>query len=293
MCTKDRSESLLAALASVVNVDYPHFEIIIVDQSANSATACAIEPLLSDTRIRYIRTDTVGKGRACNIALAEARGEIVAYTDDDCTVPRDWLTQLVAAFAQDPQISLVFCNVTAGEHDTSKGYIPAFEVRENKIIRRLKETLNGIGLGAGMAVKREALQKVGGFDNSLGPGARFKSGEDHDIAVRLLLEGHWLYQTRDTHVVHYGFRSWSEGRAHTRRDLFSCGAFTVKPLKCGRVQGMWMFASKPVLYAFYGPFDDLLHLRKPRGFMRGFYFVEGVLAGLKTPVHTGKILFQE
>jgi glycosyltransferase involved in cell wall biosynthesis len=141
ICTKDRGDSILSALNSVLEMQYDNFEVIIVDQSTNDQTQCAITPLLSDTRVRYIRTTSVGKGRACNQALQEARGEIMAFTDDDCSVPQDWLTKLAAAFAQEQRIALVFCAVLPGEHDPTAGYIPVFEVKENRIIRHLKETL--------------------------------------------------------------------------------------------------------------------------------------------------------
>src|SRR6185503_18844617 len=83
------------------------YEVVILDQSADEATATAVAPHLVDARIRYLRSASVGLARARNLAIATATTEIIGLTDDDCEVPPDWIDRLMAAFATDPRIGVV------------------------------------------------------------------------------------------------------------------------------------------------------------------------------------------
>ena len=65
-----------------------------------------------------------------------------------------------------------------------------------------------------MAVRRDVMLELGGFDELFGPGARFMSADDVDVAVRVLLRGWHVYTTGDRRVVHHGFRTLREGRDH-------------------------------------------------------------------------------
>jgi hypothetical protein len=84
-----------------------------------------------------------------------------------------------------------------------------------------------------MAVRRDALLSIGGFDPAFGPGARFPSADDVDLEVRLLLNGWQVYETADVAIVHHGFRTLAEGKAHTVRDWSALGACLAKPVRAG------------------------------------------------------------
>ena len=68
------------------------------------------------------------------------------------------------------------------------------------------------GLGAGMALRREAVLAFGGFDETFCPGARFASGDDWDISLRAMLCGWQVYDTAGISILHHGFRTLAEGR---------------------------------------------------------------------------------
>lgn len=292
VCTRNRGASVAPTIQSILGNTHHSFEVILIDQSTDNATSTAIEPFLQDHRLKFIRSQTTGKGLACNIGWQTARGEIIALTDDDCVVPPDWLLYIERAFARNSQIGLVFCSVLPAEHDTSQGYIPSFPIQKERTIYALREYwARRIGLGAGMAIRKSVLEAIGGFDCHLGPGSKFRSGDDHDIAIRTILQGFWIYELQDTAVIHYGFRSMHEGKAHTIRDWFSLGATYIKPIKCGKPQGLFVLLSRPVLIDLLQPVRDLLHLRKPRGFLRLRYFLKGVLIGLITPVEKEHLLY--
>jgi len=145
---------------------------------------------------------------------------------------------------------------------------------------------------AGMAVRREVILQFGGFDEALGPGSRFGSGDDWDITARALLKGWHVYESADLAIVHHGFRSFDEGRKHALRDWIAIGAVCAKPLRAGH----WRAAVVPIyefsVNALWPPVSDLLHGRKPRGLSRIRGFVQGFADGLRTPVDREKLLFR-
>lgn len=292
VCTRNRGDSIVLALESILANTYPRFELIVVDQSTDDRTAAATAPFLADTRLRYLRSDTKGLGAARNIGLAEARSAVVVFTDDDCEVPADWIEHMAAIFRRHARVVVAFCSVAAGPHDASKGFIPNYRCRGNHRITSILEKCRARGIGAGFAVRRAPVQAMGGFDRLLGAGSRFPSCEDWDIAVRALLFGHEVYETDAVAVIHHGFRTYAEGRALSRRDWGAIGAAFAKPLKCGH----WRFVVVPVyelLFHAIGPLlRDAIHLRRPRGPARTVYFLGGFAQGWRTPVDEGTLLFR-
>ena len=93
-------------------------------------------------------------------------------------------------------------------------------------------------------------------------------------------------------MTHFGFRYWHEGKAHTQRDFFSIGAAYIKPIKCGHWRSAVLFFSAPLLRSFWQPFADILHGKKPRGFGRIVYFIQGAIQGLRTPIDCRYVLYQ-
>jgi len=150
---------------------------------------------------------------------------------------------------------------------------------------------SGRGLGAGMALRREVALELGGFDEALGPGARFLAAEDMDFAVRALLRGFHVYDTGDRPILHHGFRSFAQGREHARRDFIGLGAACAKPLRARRWNAMVLPAWEFSAHALWPPLADLLHLRRPRGLARISGFVQGFADGLRTPVDPQTVVF--
>jgi GT2 family glycosyltransferase len=247
---------------------------------------------LGDSRLRYLRSNTKGLGRSRNIGLSEARSEVVAFTDDDCEAPPDWLERMAQVFDENPQAAVAFCNVDAAPHDRDAGFIPAYLRTESKLLTTIKDKCRARGIGAGLAVRRPVVQALGGFDEMLGAGAIFPSCEDGDMAVRALLAGYHVYETHRVAVLHYGYRTNAEGRELSRRDWHAIGAAYAKPLKAGH----WRFFVVPAyeffVCALWPPLKDLLHLRRPRGIMRITAFLRGFVAGWRTPIDKKTLLFR-
>lgn len=294
ICTRNRGASILVAARSVLQSDHPNFRLVVIDQSTNDDSERALEPLRGDPRLVYVRTRSAGLSRARNEALRAANTDIVVFTDDDCEVPTDWLATMQQIFAEFPQVAVAFCSVHAGPFDETTGFVPAYECQGTRIIRDFVGKCTARGMGAGLAVRRSVvLDRLGGFDEMLGAGGLFPSCEDGDCAVRALLAGFEICETDRTHVMHYGFRSWEEGRELGKRDFGGTGAAYAKPLRAGR----WDFAPVPlyelVVKAIWPPINDVLHLRRPRGVGRGLYFVGGLARGLAAPLDRERLMFRE
>jgi glycosyltransferase involved in cell wall biosynthesis len=96
--SKDRHDYLNIAVRSLLDLDYPRerYEIIVVEEGD------APTPLLG-VKYVFLPRRNLGLGYARNTGVRNAKGELIAFTDDDCLVDRHWLAEIVAAFA-DPQV---------------------------------------------------------------------------------------------------------------------------------------------------------------------------------------------
>jgi GT2 family glycosyltransferase len=284
IATRNRGSSCVGTVRSILRNQHPHFELIVIDQSTDSQTREALMAFQGDPRFRYVSSKQAGLGRAHNEGLRLAKYDYVAITDDDCEVPVDWLATISDVFAEFPRAAVLFCAVDAAPYDRIEGFIPAYRPRGTVVVRSLPGKCRARGIGAGLSVRRSAIMQIGGFDSELGPGARFPACGDGDIAVRAILAGWQVCETDRTAVLHYGFRTWQQGRDLSRRDWLGIGAAYAKPLKCGRPGILVVIAYEFFGRAVWPPINDLLHLRRPVGLARPISFLRGFLSGLSSPV---------
>ena len=291
VCTRNRTTSSVKTVRSLLADGNEHLEVIIIDQSDDSETEDALRCWRDDPRFIYRHTESRGKGRALNEGLLLSQRPIIVCTDDDCEVPLGWPSAMARIFEEMPETALVFCKVVPVPHDPSKGYVPSFEPARSRLLRSLSALRNGLGLGAAMAVRRDFLVSIGGFDESFGPGGRFPSADEWDLAIRTLIAGRHIFETTSLEVVHDGFRTFDEGRAHARRDWIALGAVLAKPLRAGHLNAitipLWFFPTR----ALFPLVADVLRLRKPQGLGRVQSFMKGFFEGLCTPVDAKTMQF--
>lgn len=284
VCTVDRTAGAVAAVRSIVR-DNPSAEVVVVAQGRTPelATLMAQEPDL--VAVRLIQAPPRGLAAARNIGVRACRGAIIAFTDDDCEARPGWSAGLRAAFARDSRIGLVFANVDAADYDHDAGFIPAYHVRAFHVATGLGHKARIEGIGACMAIRREAWDAVGGFDESLGSGAPFRAGEDTDFAVRALVAGWHVAETPDAAVVHRGFRTWAQGDRLIAGYMYGLGATNLKMLRLGglrAVRPLWTLAWR---WLAGSPVVDL-NQRPPR-LPRLRAFLRGALDGLRIPLTGG------
>lgn len=291
VCTCARGGLIVATIRSILACCPPGVEAIIVDQSDDTDTLQALAPFLDDDRLCYVRAHSKGLGRARNIGLEAARGEIVAFTDDDCVAEAGWLDAHRQAFAAHPAVALCYGTVRAAPHDTEQGYVPDYIVAADHLCLTAREKRRARGIGANFAVRRNTIMQMGGFDALLGAGGEFCSAEDRDLTLRVLLAGYDVYETRQSAVVHHGFRDWRSGRAHTRSDWYGLGAAYAKPLRCGRRDALPYALQELVCHAIVPFARALLTGRSQKGWTRIGAFAAGFLQGLRTPTDRARLLY--
>lgn len=284
VCTRNRATPVATVVASLLSVEEEELELIVVDQSDNRDTERALDQFRRDPRFRYVRSARRGKGAALNEGILLAQGSVIVCTDDDCQPPPGWATAMARALLSEPTAVVGFCSVVPVPHDARAGYVPAYQLKRNRLLRSVSAICSGLGIGAGMALRRDFALSMGGFDEAFGPGARFPSADEWDISMRALLSGGHVYETSELTIVHDGFRTFEEGRQHAQRDWIALGAVCAKPLRAGHYHALivpvWLFSVRALL----PPMLDLLRMRRPRGALRILAFVRGFSVGLRMKV---------
>jgi GT2 family glycosyltransferase len=298
ICTRDRGAEIVATIESVVANGFADFELIVIDQSSSDATEAAVEPFLSDDRVRYMRTQETGVSRSRNRSLAEARCEFVLNTDDDCVVPADWIAENVRALTAAPKAAIVFGDVLAPDTQTSNFYTPESRATADFVVRSMwgwKSTDGAnVGIGASMAMRKSMLTAIGGFDTCLGPGSPLRNAEDTDISVRAVVAGHELVRTRTVHVTHLGARHHDDYRRLIRVTMLGLGAVNGKLFRRHPVAGSWYFLGLVWRLVARVVIVDLAHRRRPPVLGRAVYLVKGLVVGLRKPLRPGSaLLFEE
>ncbi len=181
-----------------------------------------------------------------------------------------------AAFAEEPEIGVVFGNVVPARHDSAAGCIPAYIRKAPFLARSLRDKWRVEGIGACMGIRRRVWQSLGGFDEMLGSGAPFMAGEDGDLALRALFAGHSIYETPAVEVEHHGLREWGQAPRLIESYWHGTGAMLAKPLRLGqwrivplllRLAARWAFGRSTV-GASLGSRPE--RWRKLRAFSAGF-----------------------
>jgi GT2 family glycosyltransferase len=224
VCTRDRVSMLRAALRSVLAVDYPTFDVLVVDNAPGTDATRQYVLGLADPRVRLICEPLPGLSRARNTGLSVATGDIVAYTDDDVVVDPHWLSALVDGFSRGPRVSCVSGMVPAGEirtpaqayFDRRVGWSDSTDARifdwsePPDDVPLFPFTVRCYGTGANFAVERDVVRRLGGFDEALGAGAPTGGGEDIDMFFRILRSGRQLVHDPAA-IVWHRHRADSEG----------------------------------------------------------------------------------
>lgn len=284
ICTRHRPSAVADTVRSALASHPAAFTVIVVDQ-ADADTADPLSEFDGLARFVRIRHDAVGLSRGRNVgtaAAAAAGATIVAYTDDDCVAQPSWLSGFDTAFASAADVAAVFGTVRAAPYDRTTGIIPAYEVREAIVLRGLANKPRAEGIGACMAVRVDAWQRLDGFDDWLGAGASLASGEDTDLIVRLLHAGFAVAETPAAEVIHYGFRDWTSCRPLIAGYMRGIGAVNAKMIRLAGIGGLAPLATLGRRWLAGRPVVDLNHL-PPRWF-RLRRFLEGATTGWKLPI---------
>lgn len=197
VCTRNRPDLLERCLTSMLAIDYPRYEIIVVDNAPDSE---ATRQVAERPGVRYVREDRPGLDWARNLGWMTASHEIIAYSDDDAIVSPGWLkgvakgfehpavmavTGLVAPLELETPAQVLFERVYGG---MGKGFSSRLFYRDQMRPSQLI-AIHAVGVGANMAFRRAALQQLGGFDTALDVGTPSSGGGDLDMFHRVVAAG--------------------------------------------------------------------------------------------------------
>lgn len=209
ICSRNRPEFLLAAVRSVLAGDLLPSEIIVVDQSDTPAEAARALDGERGCRLRYLWTQERGVSRARNAGLAAAAGDIVAFTDDDVFVDREWLGAIVETLAAGDARDVVTGRVLSTDAETPGAFAPALVADEQPAVYVGRLSRDVLEAG-NMALRRTTLVDLLGFDPRLGPGTPFPAGEDNDMGYRLLAAGCRIHYVPRALIYHRAWRGPEE-----------------------------------------------------------------------------------
>ena len=289
--TSGSRSSLADAVGSVLASDGVLVDLIVAGDRPAAASDLS-DVLLDDPRLTYVESAVEGVSAARNVGIRHARNDVVLIIDDDVTVGPTWAADFAAAIIDLEDVAVAFCGVDAAPHDERRGFVPGHVVDRSRTIRSLVRKSQIGGIGAGMAVRRNAISEIGGFDEMLGPGAPFRASEDRDIAIRALMHGWAVHTTDATSVCHHGFRTWAEGRALTRRDWFGIGATYAKRARALDLRLVPALLHEVVYRGLLQPLGRVLRGQPPHGLKQVLYFSRGFAAGLRTPIDRATGLYR-
>jgi GT2 family glycosyltransferase len=203
-CTRDRPERLAECVRELARLEYPHYEIIVVDNAPADpgAVPAALESLDPAVPVRYALESRPGLSMARNTGWRTAEADIVAFIDDDEVPDRHWLAEVVRGFSARPDVGCVTGMVLPAElrtkpqqwfeqfggHSTGRGFNR--EIFESGHPQSPLYPLPPFGTGANMAFRRDVLVDIDGFHVALGAGTPALASEDTFAFTRALLAQH-------------------------------------------------------------------------------------------------------
>jgi cellulose synthase/poly-beta-1,6-N-acetylglucosamine synthase-like glycosyltransferase len=198
-----RVNDLAQTIESLLNLDYPDYEIILVDNRPGTDNPPIME--FSDSgRVRVELEPTKGASSARNRGIEVSSGDFIAFTDDDAIVERNWLRALGVKFAQEADVDVIGGMVRPTKLDTRAqlwfeefygGFTTSYLPRKWSIEivgdsdPLFPYSAGHFGAGCNMAVRRTTFERYGGFDTRLGIGTKSKGAEDLMVFVKILLGG--------------------------------------------------------------------------------------------------------
>ncbi|MEO8257594.1 MAG: glycosyltransferase [Acidobacteriota bacterium] len=200
VCAYNAADTLDGCLASLGQLNYPDYEVILVNDGSRDATG---EIGRRHPRVRLIEIPNGGLSAARNVGLAEASGEIIAYTDADVRVDRDWLTYLVQPFLTSDVVGSGGPNVVPADDPPMAQCIarapgsPTHVLLDDRIAEHVP--------GCNMAFRRDALLAVGGFN-----AIYLRAGDDVDMCWRLQARG-WKIGFASAALVWHHHRTTVKG----------------------------------------------------------------------------------
>ncbi|MGE4537866.1 MAG: glycosyltransferase [Desulfovibrio sp.] len=186
VCAYNAASTMDGCLASFAHVDYPGFEVIVVDDGSTDDTGAICDRhAAAAPYIHVIHQPNLGLSAARNVGMNAAQGEVVAYTDSDCYVDPHWLHYMAWAFTDERFVAVGGPNLTPAEDNRTAACVAVSPGAPTHVL--LTDEIAEHIPGCNMAYRKEYLAGIGGFD------ATYRAaGDDVDVCWRLQDQGHLI-----------------------------------------------------------------------------------------------------
>jgi GT2 family glycosyltransferase len=193
VCSYNGGRTLAACLDSLGKLNYPEYEVILVDDGSTDDTSYIAGQF---PWVRYIHQSNQGLSHARNTGATAAKGEVFAYTDSDCMVDTDWLYYLIGTLVSGDYAGVGGPNVTPPAQNWIQACVAAAPGGPSHVL--LTDVIAEHIPGCNMAFYRWAFESVRGFDTEYR-----KAGDDVDFCWRIQQAG-WVIAFSPTAIVwHY------------------------------------------------------------------------------------------
>ena len=226
ICTRNRADSFRQTVESLFcsgNLEFPDWEVVVVESSTDhTREICREFHQRFPEHFRFLTEKKLGKSNALNTAILAAKGNILAFTDDDVLFAADYIQGIRTVFtthsadAAQGRVLLDCEGGWPGWLDERYAGMADFRDCGDEVIE-----LDGTLFGVNMVVRADVFQKVGGFAPELGPGGIGVS-EDTEISLRMRQAGCRMIYAPQVLVRH----QWRQGRltkSFIRKRLFGQG----------------------------------------------------------------------
>jgi GT2 family glycosyltransferase len=246
VCTRDRASLLADCVDSLLALDYPNYEIVIVE---NAPKTDAVKQLVKDKYgaspiVRYVCEPAPGVAHARNRAVEEARGDILASVDDDVVVDAHWLSSILEGFSAGEQVGMVTGLVLPREIESlpqwwfegynsySRGYQKSiFDIAEHRPKKLFFPYIVGImGVGASVAYRKSVFTDIGHFDTRFGTGGPLFGAEDEDIFFRVITAGYQVVYQPKAIAYHLASSEYADLQRRAYRYSLAMTAYITKHL---------------------------------------------------------------
>lgn len=203
---------LPTCLDTVLSSAYSDFEVILIDDCSKDNSVRIINNYKSKSKkiILLKNKSNLGAAASRNKAIAKVKGEIVIFLDNDTEVTRNWIENLIGPFNKDSKIGAVqalildfnqrdLIQMSGGKLIPHTGWLaPFYQWRKYSQVKSSLNQMEIVGISAALAVRKEVLGKVRGFDEKEGIYT-----EDLDFCWRIWLAGYKIVLAPKSIIYHW------------------------------------------------------------------------------------------
>ena len=194
--TKNAQKTIRRCVESILNQDYPNFEVSLIDGGSTDRTI-----RISHTYPIEVICGKFTRSEAYNLALKKYQEEVFAIVDADCKVESTWLSELRDALGSEPNIALVGGWFKTADNVGFLEKLIGVEFYARK--RRFGKYVTRLNTGNMMFWRRVALE-VGGFDESI------EANQDTDFSYKVLEADYKIRYVSEADITHYHRSRWSK-----------------------------------------------------------------------------------